>query len=138
MLGAYKVVKKCSSISGSIMKYFIYPRLNLSERYGKGSWALITGASDGLGKQYALELAREGFNIVLMGRNVQKTAAASKEIRIATNVETKMLIFDFAKLETEEAAMELKSLLDQLDVDISILANNCGVLHFGRLGDRDI
>lgn len=50
-----------------------------------------------------------------------------------------MLIYDLNKLETEEAVNELKNLLETTkDLDISILANNAGVLHFGRLGDKDI
>ena len=53
----------------SLMKYFVLPRKDLGARYGKGSWAMVTGASDGLGKQYCHELASEGLNIVLMGRS---------------------------------------------------------------------
>ena len=45
---------------------------HLTKRYGKGSWALITGATDGLGKEMALELASLGFNIVLVSRNKDK------------------------------------------------------------------
>ena len=46
-------------------------RKNLKARYG-GGWALVTGASDGLGKCYAEEFAKMGFNIVLVGRNFDK------------------------------------------------------------------
>ena len=63
-----------------LLKYFVLPRKDLKARYGAGSWVVITGASDGLGKQYAIELAKEGFNIVLMGRNAPKTQAAADEV----------------------------------------------------------
>lgn len=49
-------------------KYCMVWRLNHKVRYG-GGWALITGASDGIGKQYSHELARCGFNIILMARD---------------------------------------------------------------------
>ena len=42
---------------------------------------MVTGASDGLGKQYSLELAKSGFNIILMARNAEKTEGVAKEIR---------------------------------------------------------
>ncbi|MDG2004463.1 MAG: SDR family NAD(P)-dependent oxidoreductase [Novosphingobium sp.] len=49
-----------------------------SEKYGP--WALITGGSDGIGLAFANRLADEGINLVLVGRNVGKLDAASKEI----------------------------------------------------------
>ena len=39
------------------------------QRYKKGTWAVITGSSDGIGAEFAKELAKEGFNIVLTGRS---------------------------------------------------------------------
>jgi len=48
--GAYTVARTTVNSTWSLMKYFVLPRKNLSARYGKGSWAVVTGASDGLGK----------------------------------------------------------------------------------------
>ena len=45
----------------------------------QGSWAVVTGASDGIGKEFALQLAKHGFNIYLIARNPQllsETASA--------------------------------------------------------------
>ena len=50
------------------------------ERYGKDSWAVITGASDGIGKAVALELASRGFNIVLVARKITKLEEVAKQI----------------------------------------------------------
>ena len=50
-----------------IQKHFFYKELNLIERYGENSWVLITGPSSGQGKQFALQLAKRGFNIILVG-----------------------------------------------------------------------
>jgi hypothetical protein len=66
--GAYTVTGYAYSLACSALKYFVLPRRNLKARYG-GGWALVTGASDGIGKEYARELARSGFNIILMARN---------------------------------------------------------------------
>ena len=69
LIGGLILTKRILTGVNAIFKYCLLPRKDLASRYGKGSWALITGASDGIGKEYALELAKEGFNIVLMGRN---------------------------------------------------------------------
>ena len=79
-VGTYYLGRQLYSGLRGLTKYCLLPRRNLKERYG-GGWALVTGASDGLGKQYALELARSGFNIILMARNAEKTEAVAKEIR---------------------------------------------------------
>ena len=79
-VGALVLGQQLLSNLNSVCKYLVWPRKDLAQRYGKGSWALVTGASDGLGKQYAIELAQEGFNIVLMGRNKAKTEGAALEI----------------------------------------------------------
>ena len=62
--------------------YLLRPRnLNTYKRYGNNvgrevqdsrSWALVTGASDGLGLAYCHELAARGFNIILLSRNQEK------------------------------------------------------------------
>ena len=47
----------------------------------KGKVALVTGGNKGIGKSAALELAREGCNIAITGRNEADLAAAEKEIK---------------------------------------------------------
>ncbi len=52
---------------------------NLAERYGP--WALIAGASDGVGLAFAKRLAREGLNLILVARNQAKLDGAATELR---------------------------------------------------------
>ena len=49
-----------------LYKNFIRKRKDLLKRYGSNSWVLITGATDGIGRSYADELANTGFNIILV------------------------------------------------------------------------
>ena len=65
-LGALQLLKMTLRMHSAIFRYILLPRYNFADRYGKGSWAVVTGAADGIGKQYALAFAKEGFNIVLM------------------------------------------------------------------------
>ena len=44
----------------------------LLPKYGKESWAVVTGASDGMGAEYCRQLARQGFNIALVSRTESK------------------------------------------------------------------
>jgi len=60
--------KCCFNLAASFIKYFLLPRRDLKALYGDG-WAVITGASDGLGKEYAIQLAKVGFKVVLIARN---------------------------------------------------------------------
>lgn len=45
---------------------------NLKKIYGSESWALITGATDGLGKALCEELAKIGYNLIMISRNKEK------------------------------------------------------------------
>jgi 17beta-estradiol 17-dehydrogenase / very-long-chain 3-oxoacyl-CoA reductase len=99
-------------------------------KYGpKGSWAVVTGASDGLGKEYAIQLAQKGFNIVLISRTESKLQGVAKEIEqkyAGTAVKTKILPIDFSKNDEGDYA-KLKALVDGLDV--AVLINNVGQSH---------
>lgn len=52
----------------------------LHDTDGKPPWALVTGASDGIGKQFCHQLAARGFNVVLHGRNPSKLARVRDEL----------------------------------------------------------
>lgn len=56
-------------IEGIKELYIIVNGSKCYKKYGKGSWAIISGASDGIGKGFCIELAKEGFKIVLIARN---------------------------------------------------------------------
>jgi 17beta-estradiol 17-dehydrogenase / very-long-chain 3-oxoacyl-CoA reductase len=87
---------------------------------------VVTGASDGLGKEFSLQLARAGFNIVLVSRTASKLATLAEEITTKHSVQTKTLAMDFAA--NDDADYErLKAIVDGLDV--AVLINNVGKSH---------
>jgi short-subunit dehydrogenase len=53
----------------------------LTERYGRNSWAVVTGGSDGIGLAMCKELAKREFNIVIVARNKEKMHDAEREIK---------------------------------------------------------
>lgn len=90
---------------------------------GLGKWAVVTGATDGIGKAYAEELARRGMSIVLISRSQDKLDEVAKNIREKFKVETKVIAADFGKPAEiyERIEVGLKSL------EIGVLVNNVGV-----------
>ena len=106
-------------------KYFLRPRRNLTRRY-QGKWAIVTGASYGIGEQVCHELAKSGFNIVLMSRNETLLETVAKTLSSTYNVETRILTFDFQDLITEEGVSTLYSKLDTIKEDICLVVNNAG------------
>ena len=52
-----------------------------TERYGEQSWAVVTGCTDGIGKEVAKYLANHGFNVVLVSRDLEKLNATARELQ---------------------------------------------------------
>lgn len=92
----------------------------LSVKYGK--WAVVTGSTDGIGKAYAMELAKRGINIVLISRTQKKLDDVAVEITSRHLVETKTIAADFSK--GKEVYDKIRKELD--DIPIGILVNNVG------------
>lgn len=91
-----------------------------------GKVCLITGATDGIGKQTALELARLGATVVIVGRNPTKTAAILEQIKHETgNHAVAALLADLSvQAQVRQLAADFKAQFERLDV----LINNAGVL----------
>jgi len=136
-MGFYSVVGAVA-VAGFVYKLLsslwiaVYPHL-LAKRLGHlidlkslGQWAVVTGATDGIGKGYAKQLAKRGLNVVLISRNAEKLQAVAEEIHaFAPNIETKTLAIDFT---TADAQVYEKTITDALkDIEIGVLVNNVGM-----------
>src|SRR5689334_18459407 len=87
----------------------------------KGSRALITGASRGIGRSIALAFAREGAEVIITGRAVPELTAVRDEI-VGQGGTATMIVADLA------AADGVEQIFSQLDSDpIHILVNNAGI-----------
>lgn len=85
----------------------------------------MTGATDGIGKAYAFELARRGFNVFIVSRTQSKLDDTKKEIlEKYPNIEVRTAAYDF----TNAAPSGYKDLLAQLNqVEVGVLVNNVGL-----------
>jgi len=86
--------------------------------------ALITGASAGLGKEFARQLAAQGYNIVLVARDPAKLEATAAELKAAHAVSTYCLSADLCD---PAAPRQLFEQIQQQDLQIDFLVNNAGV-----------
>eukprot|EP00826_Nyctotherus_ovalis_P066576 TRINITY_DN9854_c0_g1_i3.p1 TRINITY_DN9854_c0_g1~~TRINITY_DN9854_c0_g1_i3.p1 ORF type:complete len:301 (+),score=73.30 TRINITY_DN9854_c0_g1_i3:73-975(+) len=126
-----------------VWRYVLRPSKDLFKVYGgKGAWAIITGGSSGIGLAYAKELAKAGFNLLLIARDQDRLEEKRSEILKESGEnapEIQTISFDFSKpydpvyYSTLEKAIENKS--------IAILVNNVGVdhaIHFKEFDPKDI
>ena len=63
-----------------------------------GPWALVTGASSGIGEQYARQLAAKKLNLVLVARRQKRLEVLAKSLNSEHNIETKVITADLAGL----------------------------------------
>jgi len=91
-----------------------------------GQWAVVTGATDGIGKAYAKELAKRGMNVFLISRSEEKLKATADEIRKASpNVEVKTLAIDFQRAIPQDFRTTIANELKKIEV--GLLVNNVGM-----------
>lgn len=87
------------------------------------NYALITGASSGIGATYAASLARRGYNLILVARNEARLKEVAAKIQAESNVKVELLAAD---LEDPASRRKVEEVL-ATDDRITMLVNNAGV-----------
>ncbi|XP_038661997.1 very-long-chain 3-oxoacyl-CoA reductase-A-like [Scyliorhinus canicula] len=84
---------------------------------------VVTGATDGIGKAYAKELAKRGLSIVLISRSQEKLDQVAEEIREQFKVETRTITVDFG------GGVEIYKVIEAglAGLEIGVLVNNVGI-----------
>ncbi|SGY32699.1 BQ5605_C002g01401 [Microbotryum silenes-dioicae] len=111
-------------------------------RFGakKGAWAVVTGATAGIGRDFALQLAAAGFNVFLASRTASKLEEISQEITSKfPSIKTQVHSIDFASASSED----YKAFGNALEsLEVGVLINNVGKsydepMFFQDLPDQD-
>jgi len=93
-----------------------------------GKWALVTGASAGIGRALACELARRGARLILTARRRDRLEALAAELR-ASGTEVRVLAAD---LFDPEAPARIFAFAEAEGLAVEILINNAGLGQSGR------
>lgn len=99
-----------------------------AEKYG--NWAIVTGASAGIGEEFAKQLAERGLNLVLIARRKQKLETLAQTLENQYGIQVRVVALDLSKPDFLDT---LKTQTD--DLEIGLLVNNAGVYYAGALLD---
>ncbi len=101
----------------------------------KDRYALITGASGGIGYELAKLFAKDGKNLIIVSRNKDKLDQVKTEVENKYGTRVKVLPKD---LSDPKAPLEIYSELDKEDIGVDILVNNAGFGVFGLFSETDL
>ncbi len=98
---------------------------NFKETYGP--WAVVTGASSGIGVEFARELASKGLNLVMLARRKEKMDKLGKDLAADHGIEFRTASVDLSSPDFIDAVKEVTS-----DLDIGLLVSNAGAGQPGK------
>lgn len=92
-----------------------------------GPWAIVTGASSGIGKEFAKQIASNGINIVLVARRLSLLKQVGDELTKKFGVECRVVEAD---LSTDDFIEKITKITD--DLDIGLVISNAGFAILGQ------
>jgi hypothetical protein len=114
----YLFAKILQTLYNIVFPYLFAVPQNLQVLAG-ARWAIVTGSTDGIGKAYAMELAKKNFNIVLISRSSDKLNEVANEIRQKyDNVEVKAISFDFTNPKLQDYENAIFNPLKDIEIGI--------------------
>ncbi len=109
-------------------------RNGAGSRAGPAPWALVTGASGGIGAAIVRSLARRGWNGVLVARTRDRLEGLAQELERDHGVATHVVVSDLSR---QEAPGEVSEEVARQGIEVDALVNNAGFGDFGPYLDRD-
>lgn len=109
-------------------------RIDLDASDWKGQWALVTGASSGIGREFALQLAGKGLNLVLAARREALLSNLAEELMRQYDIRALPIRSDLAD---PGAARKMRQRLEDDGIRIRLLINNAAFGRWGRFEAQD-
>ena len=105
--------------------------MTFKERYGP--WALVTGASAGIGAEFAVQLAGKGLNLVLLARRKQRLDELARRLEHRNRIQTKTIVADLT-----QPGFLPRVMAETQSIEIGLLVNNAGFGLAGKFLDHDL
>ncbi|MCK6554168.1 SDR family oxidoreductase [Candidatus Binatia bacterium] len=105
----------------------------MTKEHGK-RWAVVTGASSGIGEAFARQLAREGYDLTIVARGRDRLSALARALRGEYRVDVEAHAADL----TDTAGLHAVERLVAQHRDLDLLVNNAGFGTFGRFDKLDV
>lgn len=124
-VGALYLGKLALSLIAYVFNLFLKPGASLSKFKAAKDWAVVTGATDGIGKAYAMALAKKGLNVLIVSRSQDKLDAVRQEIVDKhPGVEVRAHRTDFTALDNAALDALIKAMGG---LQVGVLVNNVAV-----------
>lgn len=113
------------SFTSFLYRYILRPPVNLYQQYG--NTAIVTGATEGIGKSIAFELGKKRFNLIIISRNQQKLESTKQDIlKQYPGITIDICAIDFSKLQQNDLD-KLNNIIKSNNYKVGILVNNVGL-----------
>jgi 17beta-estradiol 17-dehydrogenase / very-long-chain 3-oxoacyl-CoA reductase len=130
-IGAYSIVKSAANNVSRFNRHYLRNVQDCYQKYGgDDSWVVVTGGTDGIGLEICKKMAKQGFNICIVGRNQvkmrEKLAEILKHSPEGKHLKTKSIIADFSQLKRID---EYQAVIGNklANIDIAMLFLNAGL-----------
>jgi short-subunit dehydrogenase len=101
----------------------------------KEKYALVTGASSGIGYELAKLFAEDGKNIVVVARSQDRLEKLKTEIENKSGTKVIVLVKDLSK---PDAPQEIFSELEKKNINVDVLVNNAGFPVYGKFAETGL
>jgi len=101
------------------------------ERYGP--WALVTGASAGIGAEFARQLSEKGLNLVLVARRRQRLEDLARDLESRNKVQVRIVTVDLSQPDFLPTILSVTN-----SIEIGLLVNNAGFCLAGHLIEHEL
>jgi 17beta-estradiol 17-dehydrogenase / very-long-chain 3-oxoacyl-CoA reductase len=116
-------------MAGNPMRRYMHTLTSSSSSSSHTPYALVTGATGGMGEEWAYQLAKLGFNVIIQGRNRTKLEVVREAILKKFNCPVKvvLLVTEATIYPNENLTQSLTKLVNKKDIYLTVVINNLGV-----------